>query len=57
MIYWATAFLIVSVLSAIFGFGGFASEAAGFARVVFVIALVVSAVAFVLSRGRGPRAT
>jgi uncharacterized membrane protein YtjA (UPF0391 family) len=52
MFYWAIAFLVISLLAAIFGFGGLAADAAWLAKIVFVVALVVSAVTFVLSRGR-----
>ncbi len=52
MFYWAICFFIVALVAAFFGFSGIAAEAAFFARVVFVVALVVTAVGFLLGRRR-----
>lgn len=55
---WAIFFLIVALLAAFFGFGGVAVIAVEFAKIIFVVALilfVVSAI-FALIRGRSPPA-
>lgn len=55
---WAIFFLIVALLAAFFGFGGVAAVAVEFAKIIFVVALilfVVSAI-FALIRGRSPPA-
>jgi len=52
MFYWALVFLVVSLIAAIFGFGGIAADAAWFAKIVFIVALVIAAISFVMSRGR-----
>jgi uncharacterized membrane protein YtjA (UPF0391 family) len=48
----AIALLVVALIAAIFGFGGIAAEAAGFAKIVFVIALILAVVGFIFG-GRG----
>jgi uncharacterized membrane protein YtjA (UPF0391 family) len=52
MFYWAIVFLVVSLVAAVLGFGGIAADAAWFAKIVFVVALVIAAVSFVMCRGR-----
>ena len=44
MLYWALMFLVVALVAALFGFGGIASTATGIAQILFVVALVLSAV-------------
>jgi uncharacterized membrane protein YtjA (UPF0391 family) len=41
MLRWAFIFLIVAIVAAIFGFGGIAATAAGFAKVLFFIAIAI----------------
>lgn len=55
---WAIFFLIVALLAALFGFGGVAVVAVEFAKIVFVVALIlfVISVVFALIRGRSPPA-
>src|SRR5262245_55164775 len=48
----AIGLLIVAIIAAIFGFGGIASTATGFAKIVFVIALILAVLSFLLG-GRG----
>jgi len=48
----AIGLLVVAIIAAIFGFGGIASTAAGFAKIVFVVALILAVVSFVAG-GRG----
>jgi len=52
MLYWAAVFFVIALIAAIFGFGGIYVAAAGIAKVLFFIFLVL----FVLSLlFRGPR--
>lgn len=39
MLYWTFVFLLVALLSALFGFGGIASASAGIAQVLFFLFL------------------
>jgi len=48
----AIGLLVVAIIAAIFGFGGIASTATGFAKIVFVVALVLAVVSFIFG-GRG----
>ncbi len=53
MLNWALTFLVIALIAAVFGFGGIASTAAGFAQICFFIFLVlflVSTVAHVVRR-------
>lgn len=45
MLYWALVFFIVALVAAMFGFGGIAVAAAGIAKLLFVIFLVLFVVA------------
>jgi uncharacterized membrane protein YtjA (UPF0391 family) len=38
---WAVIFLVVSIIAALFGFGGIAAASAGIARVLFFIFIVI----------------
>jgi uncharacterized membrane protein YtjA (UPF0391 family) len=40
MLYWALVFFVVSVVSAVFGFGGIAETTAGIAQILFYVFLV-----------------
>ena len=49
MLYWAAVFFVIALLAAVFGFGGIAASAAGVAKIlffVFLVLAVVSGVAF-----------
>lgn len=48
MLRWAFAFLIIALVAALFGFTGVASAAAGIAKVLFAIFLVLFIGALVL---------
>ena len=53
MLNWALTFLVIALLAALFGFGGIASTAAGFAQIcffVFLVLFVVSALAHIVRR-------
>lgn len=41
MLYWATAFLSVAIVAAIFGFTGIAWATAGFAQLLFYVFLLL----------------
>lgn len=44
----ALFFLIVSIVAGLFGFGGISSAAAGMAKILFFIALIICVVLFAL---------
>jgi len=48
----AIGLLVVAIIAAIFGFGGIASTATGFAKIIFIVALVLAVVSFLVG-GRG----
>jgi uncharacterized membrane protein YtjA (UPF0391 family) len=47
MLYWALVFLVVALVAALFGFGGVATAAAGFAKILFFIFLILFLVSLV----------
>ena len=47
MLRWALAFFIVALVAALFGFGGIAVAAAGIAKILFFIFLILFLVALV----------
>lgn len=54
MLGWAVTFFIIAIIAALFGFTGIAVAAAGIAKVLFFVFLVLFAIALVagLLRGR-----
>jgi len=52
MFNWAITFFIIALIAAVFGFGGIAVEAAGAAKITFVVALILAIGSFVMHRGR-----
>jgi uncharacterized membrane protein YtjA (UPF0391 family) len=56
MLRWSLAFFIVSIIAAVFGFGGIASGASEIARVLFFIFIVVFLISLLwgLAAGRRP---
>jgi uncharacterized membrane protein YtjA (UPF0391 family) len=56
MLYWAVVFLIIAMVAAIFGFGGIAIAAAGIAKILFFIFIVIFLITLVFgfSRRRRP---
>jgi uncharacterized membrane protein YtjA (UPF0391 family) len=53
MLSWALTFLVIALLAALFGFGGIASTATGFAQIcffVFLVLFLVSAGAHIIRR-------
>ncbi|NDG49541.1 MAG: DUF1328 domain-containing protein [Rhodospirillales bacterium] len=47
MLTWTLIFLVVAIVAGVLGFGGIASTAAGFARVLFFVFLVLFAVSLI----------
>jgi uncharacterized membrane protein YtjA (UPF0391 family) len=47
MLNWALMFLLIAILAAVFGFGGIAFAAAGMAKILFFIFLVLFLVSLV----------
>jgi uncharacterized membrane protein YtjA (UPF0391 family) len=55
MLYWAAVFFVIALIAAVFGFSGIAVEAAGIARILFVVFLVLFVLSLLLGRPRrGP---
>jgi uncharacterized membrane protein YtjA (UPF0391 family) len=52
MLYWSIVFFIISIVAAIFGFGGVSSGAADIAKVLFFVFLVLFVVSLIFGRGR-----
>jgi len=52
MLYWAFTFFVVALLAAILGFGGLAVAAAGIAKILFFIFLVLFLVSLVAHMSR-----
>lgn len=50
MLGWSLTFLLFALVAAAFGFGGLASSAAGFAKVLFFAFLVLAAVSLLTGR-------
>lgn len=45
---WALVFLVISLIAALFGFGGIAAGAADIARVLFYVFVAICVVLFIL---------
>jgi uncharacterized membrane protein YtjA (UPF0391 family) len=58
MLSWALIFFVVAIIAAIFGFGGISIAAAGIAKILFFVFLVLFLVSLVMSLARrgGPPA-
>ena len=52
MLYWALMFLLVAILAAVFGFTGISLMAAGVAKILFFIFLVLFVVSLVVHATR-----
>jgi uncharacterized membrane protein YtjA (UPF0391 family) len=55
MLYWALVFFVIAIVAAFFGFGGISADTAWIAKVLFVVFLALTVVAFLVGR-RGPTA-
>lgn len=52
MLSWALIFFVVAIIAAIFGFGGISIAAAGIAKILFFVFLVLFLVSLVMSLAR-----
>ena len=52
MVYWAAVFFVIALVAALFGFVGIATAAAGIAKLLFYIFLVIFLVTLVMGLGR-----
>ena len=52
MLRWSLTFLIIAIIAAVFGFGGIAAGAAGFAKILFYIAIVIFLLTLIFGRKR-----
>ena len=59
MLYWALVFLVVAIIAGALGFGGIAGTAAGIAKIIFFVAIVLFLISAVIGliRGRSPTVT
>ncbi len=48
MLHYAIVFLVIALISALFGFGGIAASAAGIAKLLFFVFIVLAAAGFLL---------
>lgn len=55
MLHWAVIFFVISIVAALFGFGGIASSAVGIAKILFFIFLVLFAVSLILGLINGKK--
>ena len=55
MLRWAIIFFIISLIAAVFGFGGIASAAAGIAKVLFFLFLAVAVIMLIVGISAGKR--
>jgi uncharacterized membrane protein YtjA (UPF0391 family) len=54
MLSWAITFLVIALIAAALGFGGLAGTAAGFAKILFFVFLVMFVVSLIMGRTRTP---
>jgi len=52
MLYWTLCFLVVSIVAGILGFGGIAVAAAGIAKILFFVFLVLFLASLVMNAAR-----
>jgi len=50
MLYWAAVFFVIALVSAVLGFGGIAAGAAGIAKILFFVFLVLGALSLIFGR-------
>jgi uncharacterized membrane protein YtjA (UPF0391 family) len=50
MLRWAAVFFVIAIIAAVFGFAGISESAAGVAKVLFVVFLVLAGVSLLLGR-------
>lgn len=49
MLHYAVVFFVIALIAALFGFGGIAAGAAGVAKILFFVFLLIAAATFVAS--------
>ena len=54
MLNWAITFLVIALIAAVFGFGGIAGTAAGMAKILFFVFIILFLVSFIVPRLRPP---
>jgi uncharacterized membrane protein YtjA (UPF0391 family) len=52
MLYWAAVFFVIGLIAAFLGFGGVVTTAAGIAKILFYIFLIIFLVTLVMGLGR-----
>lgn len=57
MLYWALVFFVVSIVAAVFGFGGIADTSAGIAQIMFYVFLVFFVISLIAGLANGERRT
>jgi uncharacterized membrane protein YtjA (UPF0391 family) len=55
MLYWAAVFFVIALVAALLGFAGIATAAAGVAKLLFYVFLVIFLVTLVMGLGRRGR--
>ncbi len=50
MLYWTAVFFVIALAAAVLGFGGLAAGAAGIAKVLFFVFLVLGALSLIVGR-------
>jgi uncharacterized membrane protein YtjA (UPF0391 family) len=50
MLRWAVTFFVIALIAAVFGFAGIAQDAAGIAKVLFVVFLVLAGISLLFGR-------
>jgi len=55
MLHWTVIFLLIAIVAAVFGFGGIAVAAAGIAKLLFFVFLVLFLVSLIKGLGSGRR--
>jgi len=55
MLYWALVFFVISIIAAVFGFTGIAVAAAGIAKILFYLFLILFIIALIFGMRGRPR--
>jgi uncharacterized membrane protein YtjA (UPF0391 family) len=54
MLYWAMVFFVIALIAAVFGFGSIAASAAGIAKILFFVFLVLFIVSLLVGGVQRP---
>jgi uncharacterized membrane protein YtjA (UPF0391 family) len=54
MLSWAITFLVIALIAGVFGFGGIYVAAAGIAKILFFLFLILFVVSLLMGRTRDP---